>query len=65
MKDKVVIAGQEYHLKDVREAVVLPGINKDGYPRVLSAQAIFTRGDLKIEVPVNSPILKDEKKTRV
>jgi len=65
MKEKVVIADKEYQLKEVRPAVVLPGINKDGYPRVLSAQAIFTRGDLKIEVPVNSPILKDEKKTRV
>jgi len=65
MKEKVVIADKEYQLKEVRPEVVLPGINKDGYPRVLSAQAIFTRGDLKIEVPVNSPILKDEKKTRV
>ena len=67
MKEKVVIADKEYQLKEVRPAVVLPGINKDGYPRVLSAQAIFTRGDLKIEIPVNSPLLKDnsEKKTRV
>ena len=48
MKEKVVIADKEYQLKEVRPEVVLPGINKDGYPRVLSAQAIFTRGDLKI-----------------